>query len=275
MSFDISCHLSLFLAFWNRELHLAANFIDSVRMSKCWYLWMLSPCSDWALYNFCSFLWLKGLRQNPFALHLERPSVAMWKSRVRSGCPKPSKVQVGSQVIQVIIVVLMLRPLLTGPHLCAQTFLSKPSRVNAVPSSLQRDVNYNQSRLFHKPSNPKWTWPLSLVILTFSVSASSFQSTPGRSSVKLQAFAGGLEGCDHHGAGRYEFVPWFIGTFLEYVWIYEVVVQCIFDDSDILRTWLVRIRLDYDDLNVDYSSHITGAGSIEFLWAFPWESPLV
>lgn len=25
--------------------------------------------------------------------------------------------------------------------------------------------------------------------------------------MKLQAFAGGLEGCDHHGAGRYEFEP--------------------------------------------------------------------
>ncbi|CAJ1390517.1 unnamed protein product [Effrenium voratum] len=59
-------------------------------------------------------------------------------------------------------------------------------------------------RFCHRPSNPKWTWPLSL-ILTFSLSASNLRAR-GRFT-RLKAFAKGLEGCDHHGAGRYEFDP--------------------------------------------------------------------
>ncbi|CAK9081929.1 Fucoxanthin-chlorophyll a-c binding protein [Durusdinium trenchii] len=52
------------------------------------------------------------------------------------------------------------------------------------------------------------------MILTFSLSASSVQTSSrfcrrwsNKQSTKLQAFAGGLEGCDYHGAGRYEFDP--------------------------------------------------------------------
>lgn len=52
-----------------------------------------------------------------------------------------------------------------------------------------------------KPSNPKWTWPMSLMILSLSAS----EPVPRR--LTLNAFAGGLEGSNHHGAGRYEFAP--------------------------------------------------------------------
>jgi len=45
--------------------------------------------------------------------------------------------------------------------------------------------------------------------------------------VKLQAFAGGLEGCDHHGAGRYEFDPLdFCNNFPEHLpWYREAEVK--------------------------------------------------
>ena len=128
----------------------------------------------------------------------------MWKNRygARSGCPpKPSRFQAFAMVM------LSWPLLLGGPRLYAsdRAFLSKPK---AWPT-LSTDVAeaYKPSRVFQKPSNPKWTWPLSLAILTFSLSASSFHPRDRLSSstVKLQAFAGGLEGCDHHGAGRYEF----------------------------------------------------------------------
>ena len=123
----------------------------------------------------------------------------MWKSR----CIR-CRLQV------VIVVVFMLRLISQGPNLVSQhAFSSKASRT--WPTSPMSRVDCKQSsesRVFHKPSNPKWTWPLSLVILTFSLSASKVQP-PRLSSSKVglarQAFAGGLEGCDHHGAGRYEF----------------------------------------------------------------------
>lgn len=127
------------------------------------------------------------------------PFEAMWKSR----CIR-CRLQV------VIVVVFMLRLISQGPNLVSQhAFSSKASRT--WPTSPMSRVDCKQSsesRVFHKPSNPKWTWPLSLVILTFSLSASKVQP-PRLSSSKVglarQAFAGGLEGCDHHGAGRYEF----------------------------------------------------------------------
>lgn len=128
----------------------------------------------------------------------------MWKSR----CIR-CRLQV---VIIVVFMVFMLRLISQGPNLVSQhAFSSKASRT--WPTSPMSRVNCKQSsesRVFHKPSNPKWTWPLSLVILTFSLSASKVQP-PRLSSSKVglarQAFAGGLEGCDHHGAGRYEFDP--------------------------------------------------------------------
>ena len=45
--------------------------------------------------------------------------------------------------------------------------------------------------------------------------------------MKLQAFAGGLEGCDHHGAGRYEFDPLdFCNNFPEHLpWYREAEVK--------------------------------------------------
>ena len=154
---------------------------------------------------FRSFLWLKGSRHRtlrapvPGETGIDGPFEAMWKSR----CIR-CRLQV------VIIVVLMLRLISLGPDLVSQhAFSSKASRT--WPTSPMSRVNCKQSsesRVFHKPSNPKWTWPLSLVILTFSLSASKVQP-PRLSSSKVglarQAFAGGLEGCDHHGAGRYEF----------------------------------------------------------------------
>ena len=107
---------------------------------------------------------------------------------------------------------------LSGPHLYSErTFLSKPSRTSSNLTVQARSgvKDHRQNRgVFHKPSNPKWTWPLSLMILTFSLSASSVQTSSrfcrrwsNKQSTKLQAFAGGLEGCDYHGAGRYEFDP--------------------------------------------------------------------
>ena len=129
------------------------------------------------------------------------PFEAMWKSR----CIR-CRLQV---VIIVVFMVFMLRLISLGPLVSQHAFSSKASRT--WPTSPVSRVNCKQSsesRVFHKPSNPKWTWPLSLVILTFSLSASKVQP-PRLSSSKVglarQAFAGGLEGCDHHGAGRYEF----------------------------------------------------------------------
>eukprot|EP00435_Cladocopium_sp_Y103_P021108 s932_g5.t1 len=137
------------------------------------------------------------------APHLGRhgPFEAMWKSRCRL------------QVIVIIVMAMMLRPLITlGPNLYVSqhAFLSKPSQTTTSPMSRVNCKQSSESRVFHKPSNPKWTWPLSLVILTFSLSASNVQPLRLSSSkvgLARQAFAGGLEGCDHHGAGRYEFDP--------------------------------------------------------------------
>ena len=132
----------------------------------------------------------------------------MWKNRygARGGCPpKPSRFQA------VAMVMLSCPLLLGGPRLYAseRAFLSKPKASPALSTDVAAAYKPSSpSRVFQKPSNPKWTWPLSLAILTFSLSASSFH--PRRlssSTMKLQAFAGGLEGCDHHGAGRYEFEP--------------------------------------------------------------------
>jgi len=132
----------------------------------------------------------------------------MWKNRygARGGCPpKPSRFQA------VAMVMLSCPLLLGGPRLYAseRAFLSKPKASPALSTDVAAAYKPSSpSRVFQKPSNPKWTWPLSLAILTFSLSASSFH--PRRlssSTMKLQAFAGGLEGCDHHGAGRYEFDP--------------------------------------------------------------------
>ena len=117
------------------------------------------------------------------------------------------------QVMVVIVMVLMLRPLIslgpTHPNLYVSQHAFSPKPARTWPTSPMSGVKQSsESRVFHKPSNPKWTWPLSLVIPTFSLSASNIQP-PRLSSSKVglarQAFAGGLEGCDHHGAGRYEF----------------------------------------------------------------------
>ena len=85
---------------------------------------------------------------------------------------------------------------------------------------------------------------MSLMILTLSLSASSSRAssfslpkaaprTPRtvisltKSKVQLQAFAGGLEGCDHHGGGRYELDPFdFCNNFPEHLpWYREAEVK--------------------------------------------------
>ena len=106
-------------------------------------------------------------------------------------------------------------PYLEIPHLEARMTTSKTSTLHETRAASSRTsssfsgpcrdmTHFKPPRIFRvAPSNPKWTWPISLMIL--SLSASNLQSSSRLSSTKLQAFAGGLEGCDYHGAGRYEF----------------------------------------------------------------------
>jgi len=145
-----------------------------------------------------------------------------------------------------ILIVHRISP--TARALSRDTFIStshasRPAPV--VPSGLMPAHHSGAGRSREScepPAKPKWSWPLSLgLILALSLSASNsrvsgsslHKASPrtlipiAKSRVKLQAFAGGLEGCDHHGAGRYEFDPLdFCNNFPEHLpWYREAEVK--------------------------------------------------
>lgn len=139
--------------------------------------WSVLDCLS-TLCCFCSILWLKGSR-----LSLQR--ICSMGSRK------------GRQMQLRLTIFIILSWLAASPRAFHVNHCQNRRAVESV-------APVTTPRFCHRPSNPKWTWPLSL-ILTFSLSASNLRAR-GRFT-RLKAFAKGLEGCDHHGAGRYEFDP--------------------------------------------------------------------